>query len=128
MQEFSRAWNANDEIVNNLSNAGFSAIVGFGYPDEQTPRGVIQVHNGKVSFAGNYSDEKLDWDMRADIEDWRTWLTEGFGIARLGVSVASGKLKFLKGDYRSMIRNPKLASPFLKHFELMGGIKTDFDK
>jgi hypothetical protein len=38
--------------------------------------------------------------------------------------VATGKLKFVVGDYRRMIATPSMAGPFLRSFEVMG--KTEF--
>ncbi len=40
----------------------------------------------------------------------------------MGVAVTTGKLKFATGDYASMIKNPKMAGPFIKSFALMSEI------
>ncbi len=40
----------------------------------------------------------------------------------LGIAVATGKLKFEKGDFASMIKNPSMAGPFVKSFALMAQI------
>lgn len=34
------------------------------------------------------------------------WMKDGFGLARLGVTVASGKLKCVVADHRRMVRTP----------------------
>jgi hypothetical protein len=33
-----------------------------------------------------------------------------------------GKLKFVKGDFAAMIKNPSMAGPFIKSFSLMSEI------
>ncbi|MGD8513982.1 MAG: SCP-2 sterol transfer family protein [Granulosicoccaceae bacterium] len=119
-------WNADSEMVDGLAQAGFSACIGFGHKGDEQPAGVVEVRDGRVQFAGAYEGQKLDWDLRADLQDWREWLEQGFGFDKLGVAVASGRLSFVVGDYRQMIRNPDLARPFLRNFELMSQIKTEY--
>ena len=126
MQSFADAWNADTEMTASLGTERFSAVIGFGCKGEESPVGIVDVSNGEVIYAGNYQGQELDWDLRADVDAWKEWLTEGFGFNKLGVSVASGKLQFTKGDYRQMIRNPNTAKPFLRHFELMKGLDTEF--
>lgn len=128
MHEFAQSWNDEKGMTESLATADFSTVIGFGYQDEDTPRGVIEVLHGRVATAGEYSGQTLAWDLRASLEDWQEWLTNGFGLAKLGVAVSSGRLNFLAGDYRRMIRNPALANPFLKHFELMSSLKTEFSR
>ena len=126
MKSFSDLWNADKEMVENLSEAGFNSIIGFGCTGDDKPVGIVEVRNGQVMYAGEYQGQKLDWDMRADVDAWKEWLTEGFGFDKLGVSVSTGKLSFIEGDYRQMIRHPNMARPFLRHFELMARLKTEF--
>ncbi len=126
MKSFSDLWNADKEMVENLSEAGFNSIVGFGCTGDDKPVGIVEVKDGRVMYAGEFQGQKLDWDMRADVDAWQEWLTEGFGFDKLGVSVSTGKLSFVEGDYRQMIRHPNMARPFLRHFELMGQLKTEF--
>lgn len=128
MQEFAQAWNNDTGMTGSLASADFNTLIGFGYQDEDQPRGVIEVLQGRVASSGEYAGQVLAWDLRASLEDWQDWLTNGFGLAMLGVAVSSGKLKFLAGDYRKMIRNPSLANPFLKHFVLMSSLKTEFTR
>jgi len=40
------------------------------------------------------------------------------------MAYASGKMKFVTGDYGSMMKNPKMAGPFIKCFGLMKAIET----
>ena len=126
MRAFAELWNTDEEMVENLNQAGFNACIGFGCKGDAQPRGVVEVRNGRIAYAGGFENHNLDWDMRAEPSDWREWITNGFGMDKLGVSVSSGRLEFAKGDYRRMIRNPNLAKPFLRHFDLMGQLKTDF--
>ena len=128
MASFAELWNKDDEMVKNLNEAGFSATIGFGCKGDATPRGVVEVSNGRVAYAGDYQNHTLDWDMRAEPEDWKAWITGGFGLDKLGVSVSSGKLEFAEGDYRRMIRNPNLAKPFLRHFDLMSQLNTEYTR
>ena len=126
MNEFAELWNADEEMIENLNQAGFTACIGFGCKGDDTPRGVVEVMNGRIAYAGSFSNHELDWDMRAEPVDWKEWISNGFGLDKLGISVSSGKLEFSTGDYRQMIRNPNLAKPFLRHFELMSQLKTDY--
>ena len=126
MQSFADAWNDDTEMTATLGTEKFPAVIGFVCKGDESPVGIVDVSNGEVIYAGNYQGQELDWDLRADVDAWKEWLTEGFGFDKLGVSVASGKLQFTKGDYRQMIRNPNIAKPFLRHFELMKGLDTEF--
>ena len=42
--------------------------------------------------------------------------------ASMGMAVTMGKLKFEKGDFGAMIKDPRMATPFVKSFALMGAI------
>ena len=126
MKSFAKQWNADSEMIKYLSEAGFCSTIGFGCSGDTQPVGVVEVRDGQVIYAGEFHGQALDWDMRADVEAWKEWLTEGFGFDKLGVSIASGRLTFVEGDYRQMIRHPNMAKPFLRHFELMGNLKTEF--
>lgn len=121
-----QAWNSDPDLVNPLSDAQFSANIAYGFDNEHAPRVVIAVVNGKVIAAGSFAGQKLNWDLRASLDNWQHWMIDGFGLTSLGTAVAMQKLKFLQGDYRKMIRNPMLAKPFLRHFELMQTINTEF--
>ncbi len=128
INKLEQAWNHNQEMVDALSKVSFTASIGYGFIKEKKPRCYISVINGKIIQAGIYNNQDLDWDLRAEPKNWQRWLKdEGFGLKNLGPAVALGRLKFVKGNYREMIRNPKLAIPFLNHFDLMGDITTNFD-
>ena len=126
MQLFAEAWNDDAEMTASLGTEKFSAVIGFGCKGDEMPMGIVDVSNGEVIYAGDYRGQVLDWDLRADVDAWKEWLTEGFGFDKLGVAVSSGKLQFAKGDYRQMIRIPNIAKPFLRHFDLMKGLDTEF--
>lgn len=123
--DFSRLWNTDEEMDNYFFTVGFDFIVGYGFIGEDKPRAVLVIEQGKVISAGQYQNQELNWDLRADRESWLEWISEGFGVLKLGTVVASRKLQFMAGDYHRMIRNPSLAKAFLRHFELMGRVKTD---
>ena len=41
---------------------------------------------------------------------------------KLGIAYTSRKLRFAKGDYATMIKDPSLAGAFVKSFALMGKV------
>lgn len=126
MEELGKAWNNEPKITEPLSKAKFSSNIGYGFIGESQPRAVLVIVDGTIARAGDYQGEKLDWDLRADISNWQKWISKGFGLTSLGPAVATKALQFEVGDYRQMIRNPALSRPFLRHFELMNQIKTNF--
>jgi putative sterol carrier protein len=60
--------------------------------------------------------------MRADRKDWLKWIDKPLGMTSMGMAYASGKLKFFKGDFKAMIKDPRMAGPFVKSFGLMSKI------
>jgi len=126
MDALGKAWNRDAKMLENLEKANFDSVIGYGYKDESKPRGVLVVKDGKVVHGGAYTDQDLNWDLRADLSSWENWIKNGFGLARLGKATTSGELKFVTGDYRQMVRNIRLSVPFLRHFDLMQGLDTQF--
>lgn len=126
MKEFAVLWNADQIITHNLAEQHFDAQIGYGFIDATYATGLLVVTQGRIARTGLYKGQSLDWDIRADIKDWENWLKEGLGVARLGFVVSQKKLKFVTGDYREMLRTPPLATAFLRSFELMGQIETQF--
>jgi len=124
-KELAQLWNADKQMLEDLGKISFDSTIGFGFINETNPRAVLHVRKGKVEEVAGFQGEPLEWDLRAASSDWRTWLREGFGLPKLGVATATGKLKFLHGNYRQMVRTPSMARPFLRVFELMGQIKID---
>ncbi len=124
MNKFKEQWNSEPELSNALGEIGFNSTIGYGFPDEDTPSGYIKVENGQVIDAGSYNDENLElnWDMRATSDQWNKFMTKQPGMASLGMAFTTGKLKFKKGDYSSMLKDPRMASPFIKSFSVMGRV------
>jgi hypothetical protein len=63
--------------------------------------------------------------MRADKKDWLKWVENGIGMMGMGTAFATGKLKFKTGDYKAIIKDPRMANPFVKSFGLMQQLDTD---
>ena len=102
-----------------LAAANFNAILALGLSMQADPSVLLEIRDGKVLHAGSFipgGDVTLDWDLRANPEQWQKWQKEGLQLSGLGVAVATGKLQFKAGDYRKMIRTPSLAGPFLRFF------------
>jgi putative sterol carrier protein len=60
--------------------------------------------------------------MRADEGNWKKWFSKELGVAGLGMAVTTGKLKFNSGDFKAMIKDPRMATPFVKSFTVMGWV------
>lgn len=125
MQAFGELWNHDPKMLRNLAGVDFYSHIGYGFRDEDNPRGYLYVDHGKVVTAATWNGEELNWDLRAAPASWKKWIADGFGLQRLGAAVVSGELVFRKGDYRQMVHNVRLSVPFLRHFELMQDIKTE---
>ena len=125
MVDFGQAWNEEPELGDALAKIGFNSVIGYGYPDEDTPRGYINVENGYVTEGGDFDDQDLNWDLRASQADWEKWCDKGIGMMALGIAYTRGKLKFKTGDYGAMIKNPAMAGPFIKSFTVMGRVARD---
>lgn len=122
MVSFAEAWNDESDVSGKLGEAGFNSVIGYGFPGDDAPAGVIVVENGQVTSAGAFEGEDLDWDLRADAKNWDKWISKPPGMAGLGMAVTTGKLKFKTGDYGTMMKNPALAGPFVKSFALMAKV------
>ncbi len=125
MNELKEAWNAEPEVKDKLADIGFNSIIACGFKGEDTPRGVFVVENGECVSAGDYDGESIDWDMRADHKDWMKWVEKGLGMTGMGIAFTTGKLKFLTGDFKGMIKDPRMAGPFVKSFGLMQAIGAE---
>ncbi|MEZ5480288.1 MAG: SCP2 sterol-binding domain-containing protein [Thiolinea sp.] len=124
MNELKDQWNSEPDVKDKLAEIGFNSIITCGFKGEAQPLGVFVVENGTCVRAGSYAGEAPDWDMRADRKDWMKWVNKGIGLTGMGMAYTTGKLKFVKGDYGAMIKNPKMAGPFVKSFGLMKNIDT----
>ena len=121
MNGFKDRWNADGDLAGALGKIGFSSTIGYGYDGEDAPRGFIRVENGQVVEAGDYTGQELNWDMRASADHWNKWMRKPPGMMGLGMAYTSRKLKFNVGDYLAMIKDPRMAGPFIRSFAAMGG-------
>ena len=121
-QSFKDAWNADEEIKTSLQHAGFNSVVAFGVPETDEPSFVMTIENGVVSSINTASADDIKWDIRATTDDWLTLIVKPPGLMKLGIAYTSRKLRFRKGDYATMIRDPSLAGAFVKSFALMGKV------
>ncbi len=125
MKKLMDAWNAEPDVKDKLADIGFNSVICCGFKNEENPRGVFVVENGVCVRAGSWNGEKADWDMRADMDDWLKWVKKGIGMMGLGTAYATGKLKFKAGDYMAMIKDPRMAGPFVRSFGLMQQVGAD---
>ncbi|WP_069469801.1 SCP-2 sterol transfer family protein [Candidatus Marithrix sp. Canyon 246] len=124
MNSFMEEWNKEPDLADALSKINFTSNIGYGLLDEDQARGFVVVENGKVKSAGAYNGEELNWDLRASQDNWDKWMTKGLGMAGLGMAYVGGKLKFKTGDYKAMVKDPRMAGPFVKTFTVMGRVKA----
>jgi hypothetical protein len=120
MKSFMEQWNAEPDLSDALAKIGFTSTIAYGFDGDDKPMGVIVVENGKAVTAGSYNGEELNWDLRASQANWEKWLKKGLGMMGLGVAYSTRKLKFNVGDYLAMIKDPRMAGPFIKSFTVMG--------
>lgn len=119
MKSFMEEWNNEPELSDALAKIDFNSTIGYGFPDDAQPRGVLVVENGKVVDAGEYGDQDMNWDIRASEAQWDKWISKPPGMMGLGAAFTTGKMKFVVGDYGSMIKDPRMAKPFIKSFSVM---------
>ncbi|MDH5514520.1 MAG: SCP-2 sterol transfer family protein [Gammaproteobacteria bacterium] len=121
MNSFKDQWNAEPELSDALAKINFNSVIAYGFDGEDTPRGVLTVENGKATKAGPYTgNEELSWDLRATFDNWNKWMAKPPGMMGLGMAYTSRKLKFNVGDYGAMVKDPRMAGPFIKSFSVMG--------
>lgn len=121
MKGFMERWNADAELAGALEAISFNSNIGYGFDGEDQPRGVLKVENGHVVEAGSYDGCELNWDLRASEDNWQKWLDKPPGMMGLGAAYTTRKLKFNVGDYSAMVKDPRMAGPFIKSFAAMGG-------
>ena len=122
MIKFKDEWNKDPYLSKPLNDINFSSTIAYGFPDETTPRACIVIENGLAVEAGKYKDQPLNWDLRAKENHWEEWIKREVGTTGLGLAYSTGKLKFVEGDYKSMIKNPSMTSSFIKSFSAMGRV------
>jgi hypothetical protein len=120
MKSYMKQWNAEPELAEKLAAIQFNSVIGYGFDGDDEPRGVLVVENGHAVNAGPYQGEELNWDLRATSENWGKWMKKPPGMMGLGIAYTSRKLKFNVGDYSAMVKDPRMAGPFIKSFGVMG--------
>lgn len=122
MQAFGQQWNAEPELADALAKIHFNSVIGYGFEEDTQPKGVLTVQEGRVVAAGAYDGQKLNWDLRADRDHWQQWKTKGLNMMGLSMAYMSRKLQFRVGDYTAMIKDPRMAGPFIKSFSVMSRV------
>jgi len=122
MVDFGNSWNDEPGLGDALAKINFNSVIGYGFEGEDKPRGVLVVENGYVTKAAAFTNESLNWDLRASQADWEKWCVKPLGMISLGIAYTAGKLKFKVGDYGAMVKNPAMAGPFIKSFGVMGSV------
>ena len=122
MQGFASQWNAEPELADALAQIGFSSTIGYGFDGDAQPRGVLIVETGKAVKGETYGSQALNWDIRASADQWQKWLAKPPGMMGLGMAFTSRKMKFMVGDYSSMVKDPRMAAPFIKSFAVMARV------
>jgi hypothetical protein len=122
MKRFGEEWNKEPKLAGELAKIDFNSTIAYGFDGEDTPRGVIRVEKGLVVSAGSYAGEALNWDLRASSDNWQKWIEKGLGMMGLGMAYTTRKLKFQIGDYMAMIKDPRMAGPFIESFGVMGRV------
>ena len=125
INELKDAWNNAPDVKEKLADINFNSVITCGFVDEEQPKCVFVVKDGEAVSAGLYNGEEPDWDMRATKDNWMKWVEKPLGMTGMGMAFTTGKLKFYKGDYAAMIKNPSMAGPFIKSFALMHQIGAE---
>lgn len=122
MALFGAAWNDEEKLSDALAKISFNSTIGYGFAGEENPRGILVIENGKVVRTGEFNNEALNWDLRATEANWKKWIAKGLGMVGLGAAYTTRKLKFKQGDYSAMVKDPRMAKPFIKSFAVMGRV------
>jgi len=118
-KQYKEIWNSNEGIAQELGKSNFNSVVAFGVDGEESPRVVLTIADGQILSASKHSGESLNWDLRASLDEWDSLVAKPPGLMKLGLAYTSRKLKFKKGDYAVMIKDPRLSAAFVKCFSLM---------
>ncbi len=119
MKAFKEEWNDEEALSDALAEIGFNSVIGYGFPGDSGPIGVLVVENGIATDAGAYDGQDLNWDIRAKREQWEKWMNKPPGMMGLGTAFTTRKMVFEVGDYGAMIKDPRMAGPFIKSFGVM---------
>ncbi|MEE9447626.1 MAG: hypothetical protein V3V09_06675 [Arenicellales bacterium] len=119
MKSFMDEWNDEPDLSDALAKINFNSVIGYGFPGEDQPLGILVVEDGKATAAGSYDGQEMNWDIRAAEGQWEKWIGKPPGMMGLGAAFTTGKMKFVVGDYGAMIKDPRMAKPFIKSFSVM---------
>jgi hypothetical protein len=119
MKSFMDEWNDEADLSDALAKIDFNSVIGYGFHGDDTPRGALVVEDGKATSAGSYDGQEMNWDIRASEAQWDKWISKPPGMMGLGAAFTTGKMKFIVGDYGAMIKDPRMAKPFIKSFSVM---------
>lgn len=122
MMKFMDEWNNEPSVSKELAQIKFNSNIAYGFKSDDAPAGVLVVSKGKVTSAGEYDGEDLNWDLRAESEDWQEWLQTPPSMLTIGMAYSARKLKFNQGDYSAMLKDPRMAGPFIKSFVVMARV------
>jgi len=122
MAGFAAEWNKEPALAGALEQIGFKSTIAYGFKGDPAPKGVLVIEGGKVVSSGAYAGEPLSWDIRCTPEHWDKWLKKPPTMMDLGVAYTTGKMKFDVGDYTAMIKDPRMAGPFIKSFAAMSRV------
>lgn len=122
MAKFAEEWNKEPELADALAKIGFNSNIAYGFAGEDKPRGVLRVEKGKAAAGEAFDGQEVNWDLRASQKDWEAWQKKPPGLMGLGMAYTSRKLRFEVGDYAGMIKDPRMAGPFIKSFVVMGRV------
>ena len=122
MDQFKEKWNNEPALADELAKIGFNSTIGYGFDGDTEPKGFISIENGKAVSSGAFEGQELNWDLRASPDNWKKWMAKPPGMMGLGIAYTSRKLKFIKGDYGAMVKDPRMAGPFIKSFSVMGQV------
>lgn len=123
MQSYQEEWNSEPGLADELEKINFNSIIGYGFQGQDEPSGIIIVENGRILSIDLEEGQELNWDLRCTKATWESWFKNPPGMMKLGMAYTSGKLKFAVGDYGAMIRDPRMAGPFIKSFSVMAKVK-----
>ena len=89
MQAFGEQWNAEPELADALAKIHFNSVIGYGFIDDSNPAGVRMLEEGRVTSAGTYDGQPLNWDLRADRSHWKHWKAKELNMMGLGMAYMS---------------------------------------
>ena len=123
-EKFIEAWNRDSELAGSLGKIGFSSVIAFGFLNEEGPRLCLQIENGRAAGMESCAQLKPEWDVRADPDQWMDWMNNPPGLMAIGMAYTRRSLQFRAGDYVAMVKNPEMATPFVKCIEMMSRISS----